>query len=88
MRVPALALDELLAVAGVDPRAGMQVVAADRLVSIPFDPGLPLVILRTGTDAPPPATTTRRTAADGETGVHKIIDVGRNHDAGTGRRQG
>ena len=90
MRVPALALDELLAVAGVDPRAGMQVVAADRLVSIPFDPGLPLVILRTGTDAPPPATTTRRTAADGETGgdrdaAQATVLPGRHRDHGAAR---
>ncbi|TMB51936.1 MAG: nucleoside triphosphate pyrophosphohydrolase [Chloroflexi bacterium] len=46
MRVPGPALDDLLAAAGVDPRSGVQVVAADRLASIPFDPGLPLILLR------------------------------------------
>jgi len=44
--VPGPALDDLLAAAGVDPRSGVQVVAADRLASIPFDPGLPLILLR------------------------------------------
>lgn len=47
MRVPALALDDLLVSAGVDPRLGVQIVDLKHLVSIPFDPGLPLVILRT-----------------------------------------
>ena len=44
--MPGPALDDLLAAAGVDPRTGVQVVAADRLASIPFDPGLPLILLR------------------------------------------
>jgi tetrapyrrole methylase family protein / MazG family protein len=44
-RVPALALDDLLTSAGVDPRRGVQIVDVEHLVSIPFDPGLPLVIL-------------------------------------------
>ena len=64
MRVPAPALDDLMAAAGVDPRSGVQVVAADRLVSIPFDPGLPLVILRAGADAPPLAATKRQPSVD------------------------
>jgi len=51
VRVPALALEDLLAAAGVDPRAGVQVVAADRLASVPFDPGLPLIVLRATGDA-------------------------------------
>ena len=42
---PSPGLDALLAVAGVDPAAGVQVVAADRLAGVPFDPGLPLLIL-------------------------------------------
>jgi len=64
VRVPAPALDDLMAAAGVDPRSGVQVVAADRLVSIPFDPGLPLVILRAGADAPPLAATKRQPSVD------------------------
>ena len=64
MRVPAPALDDLMAAAGVDPRSGVQVVAADHLVSIPFDPGLPLVILRAGEDAPPLAATKRQPSVD------------------------
>ena len=38
-------VDALLAAAGIDPADGVQLVAADRLASVPFDPGLPLVIL-------------------------------------------
>jgi tetrapyrrole methylase family protein/MazG family protein len=38
-------LDLLLAAAGLDPAAGVQAVSADRLAAIPFDPGLPLLIL-------------------------------------------
>jgi len=90
VRVPALALDELLAVAGVDARSGVQVVAADHLVSIPFDPGLPLVILRARTDAPHPAATTRQTAADGNAGgghheAQAAVLPGRHRDHGTAR---
>jgi tetrapyrrole methylase family protein/MazG family protein len=39
-------VDALLAAAGIDPGAGVQVVDAARLASVPFDPGLPLVVLR------------------------------------------
>ena len=38
-------VDGLLAAAGLDPRDGIQVVAADRLSAVPFDPGLPLLII-------------------------------------------
>jgi tetrapyrrole methylase family protein/MazG family protein len=38
-------IDDLLRSAGIDPGDGVQLVAADRLASVPFDPGLPLVIL-------------------------------------------
>ena len=38
-------LDALAESAGLDPAAGLQVVAADRLAGMPFDPGSPLVIL-------------------------------------------
>jgi tetrapyrrole methylase family protein/MazG family protein len=38
-------LDLLLAAAGLDPAAGVQAVSSDRLAAIPFDPGLPLLIL-------------------------------------------
>ncbi len=44
-------VDRLLAAANLDPRSGIQVVAADRLAAVPFDPGLPLLIL-----SAPPAT--------------------------------
>lgn len=38
-------VDRLLAVAGVDPAAGVQVVAASALASVAFDPSLPLLLL-------------------------------------------
>ncbi len=46
-------LDQLVQQAGVDPGAGLQIVAADRLAAVAFDPGLPLVVLA----APGVATT-------------------------------
>ena len=39
-------VDALLAAAGIDPATGVQVVAARRMPSVPFDPGLPLLLLR------------------------------------------
>jgi len=38
-------LDAILAAAGIDPGAGVQVARADRLAAIPFDPSLPLIVL-------------------------------------------
>jgi len=38
-------VDALLAAAGVDPAAGVQIISAARLAAAPFDPGLPLVLL-------------------------------------------
>jgi tetrapyrrole methylase family protein/MazG family protein len=40
-------LDRLLKAAGIDPAAGVQVASAASLPALPFDPGLPLLILRT-----------------------------------------
>ena len=74
VRGPATALDALLASAGLDPRAGVQVVAVDRLGSIPFDPGLALVLLRAETDAPPTFPAPART-----------LLPGRHREAGTSR---
>lgn len=45
-------LDELLSAVGLDPQNGVQVVGAGHLASIPFDPGLPLLILRSSVEAP------------------------------------
>jgi tetrapyrrole methylase family protein/MazG family protein len=51
----AAGVDALIARAGLDPAAGLQVVAGHRLGSVAFDPSLPLIIIRTdaasGTDA-------------------------------------
>ena len=38
-------VEELLAAAGVDPAAGVQVVAVGRLAAIAFDPSLPLILM-------------------------------------------
>ena len=38
-------VDELLAAAGLDPADGVQIVAANRMASVPFDPALPLLVL-------------------------------------------
>jgi len=38
-------VDRLLAAAGLDPGDGVQIVAASRVASVPFDPGLPLILL-------------------------------------------
>jgi tetrapyrrole methylase family protein/MazG family protein len=67
-------LDELLQAAGLDPADGVQLVAADRLTGIAFDPSLPLILLPAAADAaagaasPPggtlPGRHARRTARD------------------------
>jgi tetrapyrrole methylase family protein / MazG family protein len=41
-------VDRLIAAAGLDPALGLQVVAADRLAAVAFDPSLPLIVLRSG----------------------------------------
>jgi MazG family protein len=46
-------VDSLLEAAGVDPAAGVQIVAADRLPSVAFDPSLPLVVLASSAPAAP-----------------------------------
>jgi tetrapyrrole methylase family protein / MazG family protein len=43
--VVARQLDALLAAAGIDPAAGVQVASLDRLAGLPFDPALPLIVL-------------------------------------------
>ncbi|MDQ2673710.1 MAG: nucleoside triphosphate pyrophosphohydrolase [Chloroflexota bacterium] len=46
-------IDGLLAAAGMDPADGVQIVAAGRLAAVPFDPSLPLLVLRgEASDAP------------------------------------
>jgi tetrapyrrole methylase family protein/MazG family protein len=39
-------VDRLISAAGLDPALGIQVVAADRLAAVAFDPSLPLIVLR------------------------------------------
>jgi tetrapyrrole methylase family protein/MazG family protein len=45
-------VDALLAAAGLDPGSGVQVVSADRLTAVAFDPSLPLIILAGSAGAP------------------------------------
>lgn len=47
-------IDRLLAVTGLDPATGLQIVAADHVASIAFDPSLPLIILRADVSEPGP----------------------------------
>ena len=87
--MPAPALDDVLAAAGVDPRKGVQVVASDHLVSIPFDPGLPLVILRAEAGAQPPAAAKPRPPGEGNNAGGDAAGVavlpGRHRDPGAAR---
>jgi tetrapyrrole methylase family protein/MazG family protein len=46
-------IDELLARAGLDPADGVQIVAADRLPAVAFDPSFPLLVLSGGSDRDP-----------------------------------
>jgi tetrapyrrole methylase family protein / MazG family protein len=60
-------IDELLAAAGIDPGSGIQVVAADRLAAVAFDPSMPLLILAsTGSETAGrlPGRHARRSAGD------------------------
>src|SRR5918992_687676 len=61
-------LGALIAAAGVDPATGLQVVAADRLAAIAFDPSLPLIVLR-ATDGDPPPVLPGRHARRGPASV-------------------
>ncbi len=72
MPTPPASLDALLSAAGLDPADGVQVVAVDRLASIPFDPGLSLILLPAlsdRTDAPAPDGTDAAAAPDAAPGA-------------------
>lgn len=49
-------IEALLAAAGIDPAAGVQLVGGDALAGVAFDPSLPLVVLRRATVAAVPGT--------------------------------
>ena len=61
-------IDGLLEVAGIDPGAGVQIVAADRLPSVAFDPSLPLVVLASTADAAPSLP-----GRHARTGAHAVL---------------
>jgi tetrapyrrole methylase family protein/MazG family protein len=46
-------VDRLLAAARLDPGAGVQLVAADRLASLAFDPSIPLIVMAAAGDPAP-----------------------------------
>ncbi|TMD63256.1 MAG: hypothetical protein E6I84_15980, partial [Chloroflexi bacterium] len=86
--MPALALDDLLGSAGVDPRHGVQIVDVEHLVSIPFDPGLPLVLLRGKPQSEPskrqdPVTSARSATHADPPGVSLL--PGRHKELGASR---
>ncbi|HEX6655732.1 MAG TPA: nucleoside triphosphate pyrophosphohydrolase [Candidatus Limnocylindria bacterium] len=59
-------LEDLLESAGLDPADGLQIVAADRLSGIAFDPSLPLILLASAGEpgSPLPGRHARRSARD------------------------
>ncbi len=69
---PSRPIDELLAAAGLDPAAGLQVVGADRLSAVAFDPSMPLVVLRAD-ERGPAATLPGRHARGGAGDVLRAL---------------
>lgn len=69
------AIAHLIRAAGIDPAAGLQLVAADRLPAIPFDPSLPLLILP-GAPGDPAATVPGRHAHQGPIAVLRALYPG------------
>jgi tetrapyrrole methylase family protein/MazG family protein len=65
----ARSVDALLAAAGLDVADGVQIVAADRLASVPFDPALPLVVLAVAGGRAPGAVLPGRHARTSALGV-------------------
>ncbi len=82
MRSNGSALAELIDAAGIDPAAGLQVVDAARLASVPFDPGLPLLILPAEDAASPDGELPGRHARAGTLAV-----LGRLYPAGHAARR-
>jgi len=70
---PALSLDALLSAAGVDAAEGVQAVAVDRLAAIPFDPGLPLILLPGPAAGEPAGTLPGRHARRGPAEVLRAL---------------
>ena len=66
-------VDELLAASGLDVADGVQVVAADRLPAVPFDPALPVLVLRAAEGSEPGSTLPGRHARRGPIGVLRAL---------------
>ncbi|HET8777310.1 MAG TPA: nucleoside triphosphate pyrophosphohydrolase, partial [Candidatus Limnocylindria bacterium] len=63
-------VDSLLRAAGIDAGAGVQIVAADRLPSVAFDPSLPLVVLASSAGAAPPLA-----GRHARSGAHGVLEA-------------
>ncbi len=66
-------VDELLDASGIDAGEGVQVVGAHRLAAIPFDPSLPLLVLRARELAEVPAVLAGRHARRGPLAVLRAL---------------
>jgi tetrapyrrole methylase family protein/MazG family protein len=62
-------VDDLLAAAGIDAADGVQLVAAHHLAAVPFDPSLPLIIMRGEADGGAPSALPGRHARAGSRDV-------------------
>jgi MazG family protein len=63
----------LIGAAGIEPAAGLQVVDAARLPGAPFDPGLPLLVLRPDPGTPTASALPGRHARSGALGVLRSL---------------
>jgi tetrapyrrole methylase family protein/MazG family protein len=80
-------IDQLLATAGLDAADGVQLVSADRLPSVAFDPSLPLVVMRSDPAREPAASLPGRHARSGARAMLEAL-YPRHHqlrDLATGR---
>ena len=66
-------IDALLAATGLDAVDGVQVVGGSRLASIPFDPSLPLIVLRGAASLPPGGSLPGRHARRDPAGVLRAL---------------
>jgi tetrapyrrole methylase family protein / MazG family protein len=66
-------IEELIAAAGLEPASGLQVVGGDRLAAVPFDPSMPLIVLRAAEPSPRPESLPGRHARTGPTAVLRAL---------------
>jgi tetrapyrrole methylase family protein/MazG family protein len=80
-------IDQLLATAGLDAAEGVQLVSADRLPAVAFDPSLPLVVMRSDPSHGPAAPLPGRHARSGGRAILDALYPRHHHvrDLTTGR---